>query len=195
MDNIISPFNIPIIQDVISEKSYLLIKGEVKEYLDKNLEYLNTPWENPTKTSLFLPPEKNFENKNIENEIKKITIKYFKEWGFLENLNLEVYGMWVNVSKKGSFQQYHKHAHPIVKNLFSGTMYIDVYKNSGDLVLINPLDGILNYLPPCLKAPNQYKISPENGLIVSFPSWMGHYVEENKNNNNRISVSWNVTIN
>ena len=195
MDNIISPFNIPIIQDVISKESYLLIKEEVIEYLNQNQNHLNTPWDCPTQTSLFLPPERNFENKNIKNEIKKITTNYLKEWEFNEKLNLQVLGLWVNVSHKGSFQEYHRHNNFEHKSLFSGTLYIEANENSGNLNLINPIDAILNNLPSSNKIKTNYSITPFPGLIVSFPSFLGHYVGENKNNNNRISVSWNVTIN
>jgi uncharacterized protein (TIGR02466 family) len=196
MDNIISPFNIPIIQDIISEESYLLIKEEVIEYLNQNQNHLNTPWDCPTQTSLFLPPERNFENKNIKNEIKKLTTNYLSEWGFNENLNLQILGIWVNVSPKGSFQEYHRHninfRH---KSLFSGTLYIEANENSGNLNLINPLDGLITSLPSSLKTRRVYSITPQPGLIVSFPSFIGHYVGENKNKPNRISVSWNVIIN
>lgn len=195
MDNIISPFTIPIIQDIISEESYLLIKGEVMEYLECNKNHLNTPWDCPTQTSLFLPPERNFENKNIENEIKKLTTNYLKEWDFQQTLNLKVLGLWVNVSSKGSFQEYHRHSGFEHKNLFSGTLYIEANKNSGNLNLINPIDGFLGYLPISSKFKNTHSITPQPGLIVSFPSFMGHYVGENKNETNRISISWNVIIN
>ena len=195
MDNIISPFNIPIIQDIISEESYLLIKKEVMEYLKQNKDHLNTPWDCPTQTSLFLPPERNFENKNIENEIKKLTTNYLKEWEFNENLNLQLLGLWVNVSPKGSFQEYHRHSSYGQKSLFSGTLYIEANENSGNLNLINPIDEFLDYLPISSKFKNIHKITPQPGLIVSFPSFIGHYVGENKNETNRISVSWNVIIN
>ena len=194
MDNIISPFNIPIIQDVIDKKSYLLIKEEVFKYLNINQDYLNTPWDCPTQTSLHLPPERNFENKNIENEIKKLTNKYLKEWKFTKNLNLKILGLWVNVSKKGSFQEYHTHTSYEYKNLFSGTLYIEADKNSGNLTLLNPLTNIFQLLPLNHSLSSGYVITPSPGLIVSFPSFLGHYVGENKNKTNRISVSWNVII-
>jgi len=195
MGNIVSPFNIPLFQDIISQESYSLIKKDVIEYLDKNQNSLHTPWDCPTKTSLFLPQEQNFKSKNIENEVKKITSEYIKEWGFTGTLPLKIYGMWVNVSKKGSFQEYHSHTSSTHQHLFSGTLYIDADKNSGDLFLINPIDKILNNIPGSLKVKDKLNIIPQPGLIVSFPSFLGHYVGENKNNTNRISVSWNVIIN
>mgnify|MGYP006098449089 CR=1 FL=1 len=194
MANITSPFSIPIIQDIISEESYLLIKEEVMEYLKQNNNNLNTPWDCPTQTSLFLPPERNFESQKIENEIKKITNNYVKEWDFITSFNIKIVGLWVNVSKKGSFQEYHRHINSEFKSLFSGTLYIDVNENSGNLNLINPLDSFFQNLPKCLNNPLKLSITPQPGLIVSFPSFIGHYVGENKNETNRISVSWNVII-
>ena len=195
MDNIISPFNIPIIQDVISEESYLLIKEEVAEYITQNEDLFLSLWDCPTKSSIFHPKEKGFKGKNTESEIKKITTKYLKEWGFSKSINLEILGLWINISEPNSFQEYHKHLSHGEKNLFSGTIYIEANKNSGNLNLVNPIDGILDNLPFSNKIKTKYSITPYPGLIVSFPSFLGHYVGENKNKTNRISVSWNVIIN
>ena len=194
MGQVINPFNIPIIQDVISEKSYSLIKKEVKEYLNKNQQYFTSPWNCPTKTSLPLPPNQSFKSKIVESEIKNLTEKYIKEWGFLEELNLSLYGLWINISKKNSFQEYHTHINRNEKHIFSGTLYIDVYEDSGNLVLVNPLNNIISHYPLSSKIFSEYFITPQNGLIVSFPSFIGHYVGENKNNNDRISISWNITL-
>jgi uncharacterized protein (TIGR02466 family) len=191
MEQIINPFNIPIAQDILSKESYLLIKEEVMEYLNKNQNYLDTPWNCPTKTSLHLSPEKSFSSTNVINEIKNITTKYHKEWGFEDSMEFNIYALWVNVSEKEGFQEYHRHP----RGIFSGVLYLDVNEDSGDLTLVNPLDGILNYFPLNSKSPLKHSITPQNGLIISFPSFMGHYVGSNKSNKNRISISWNIKSN
>ena len=193
MGNIISPFSIPIIQDVISEESYLTIKEDVFKYLFNNK--LEPSWNCPTKSSYSLPIKNSFTSKNVEKEIKNITNKYIEEWKFLKPPKLKIQKIWVNVAEQHSFQEYHSHIEFPSNNLFSGVLYIDANKHSGNLSLVNPLENMIYSLPSSLKITPNISISPYPRLIVSFPSFLGHYVGENKNKTDRISISWNIEIN
>ena len=193
MDNIIHPFQIPIYQSFIEGDSFTQIKNAVSLYIKDNKNEFQRAWNCPTLSninSLTL-----FKSTYLENELKKSTEVYFKEWGFEGNYNLKFSNIWINISPKGSFQELHKHGSYFSKNIFSGVLYIDTDKDSGDLTLVNPIEDQLLFGLPSSTIPSRLIITPENKKIIYFPSWMGHYVGENKNKKDRISISWNVTLN
>ena len=98
---------------------------------------------------------------------------------------------WVNVSKKGQYQEYHVHPN----NLFSAVYYVNTYENSGDIVfkkmpyetyeLKNKIESNeFNY--------QEAKYSPEPGQLLIFRSCIPHMVTENKSDKNRVSIAFNL---
>lgn len=114
---------------------------------------------------------------------------------------LKIDNFWININKKRDFNKIHTHMRSIV----SGVFYVKVNKNSGRLVFENPFSEIAScYLDYWhMKSDEHYihneitsniwHISPENGKIVLFPSWTGHYVEPNESEEDRISISFNTS--
>jgi|TARA_R100001460_G_C3532754_1_gene173708 uncharacterized protein (TIGR02466 family) len=128
---------------------------------------------------------KNFKNlfNNINTSVKKIE-KHLK---LKKKLSLKNY--WCNINYFGSFNRPHTHEGCTV----SGVYYVDVHKNSGNIIFINKN---LNSYYKEINIYNEYnsstwKIEPEKNLCVLFPSHLNHYVEPNLNKKERISISFN----
>jgi len=187
------PFQIPLYTQNINLSSFNIIKDEVKTYIATNLNKFSENWDCPTKSTVSIPRHENIKSILLEKEIKTHTELYFKNWGFILS-NLKLNHLWVNLSPPNAYQESHKHTGFLNKNIFSGVLYIEVQDNSGNLVLVNPIEDLLGLMPPSNSIIPRYNIKPQNGLIVFFPSWMEHYTTQNKTESNRISVSWNIEV-
>jgi hypothetical protein len=69
-------------------------------------------------------------------------------------------------------------------------VWLQVPENSGRLVLINPAVRSDSRL---LRSPN-YPITPKRMGCIIWPSWLEHYVEINHSNQERVSISFNMTV-
>ena len=195
MDNVIHPFQIPIYQSFIEEDSFTQIKKDVDNLIKENLEIFTQIWDCPTITT-FTSNKSNVElikslNPTLITQIKFHTNLYFNQWGFDQNPQLNIDDLWINISSTGAYQEVHHHG----SDLFSGVIYINVDKTSGDFWFINPLpsEAILTKNPPIFG--RGYNITPSNSTIILFPSWLQHRVAQNKSNIDRISISFNIKAN
>ena len=195
MDNIIYPFQIPIYQSYIDKDSFTQIKSDTLSYIDKNWEVFKEGWVSNTKTS-FYEEKYIFKNFNLETCIKSHSQKFFKYWGFSSSLKFNLSRCWVNVAKKGSYQDPHVHTSTLPKtNIFSGVLYIDTPINSGDIRFLNPLTTESYIMPQNQMFPTNIHIKPKNMMILIFPSWLEHSVLLNNSDKSRISISWNISCN
>jgi uncharacterized protein (TIGR02466 family) len=105
--------------------------------------------------------------------------------------------LWINVNKPGCSNKSHMHPQAII----SGVYYISVPKNSGDLIFENPIGNLMSsYLPKAyVNSYDRYNssawnVSPKDGFLVLFPSWLGHSVDVNNSKEDRISISFNYSF-
>ena len=103
--------------------------------------------------------------------------------------------MWVNRNPKGASNTRHTHITYSRPLLLSGVYYIKVPENSGRIRFYDPR------LISSLNTPDhQYYynsqsynfIVPQEDMILFFPSWLEHDVEENQSNEERISIGFNI---
>jgi uncharacterized protein (TIGR02466 family) len=189
MNNIIYPFPLPVYQDFIDKENFELIKKDTYNFISKNKKLFEQPWISPTFTTCYHSKDINIKSNILESQIKFKINQYFKEWEFFELYNLEIDKIWVNIAKKGSYQEEHNHS----ISLFSGVLYIEVNKDSGNFQFINPLSAEQILTPNSNKFKNDYTIYPSNGMIIIFPGWLNHRVLPNNSNEDRISISFNIT--
>lgn len=115
--------------------------------------------------------------------------------GITENIKLD--NMWININQKSNFNTSHIHA----GSLFSGVFYVSTPKNCGKIVFKNP-----NPLHTCFISAedittyndfnsSKWSYEPKPNMILIFPSWTEHYVMPNESNEDRISISFNASIN
>ena len=114
-----------------------------------------------------------------------------------ESVQLRGYA-WININKPGDYNI--KHVHPT--NNLSGVLWIKAPQNSGDIIFDSPnvFESFLenkSYTDDFKKSCNiddSYHFYPTEGRIIVFPSHLSHHVQENKSNEDRISVSFNIRL-
>ena len=105
---------------------------------------------------------------------------------------------WININKSGDSNQNHNHP---ATNL-AGVLWIKIPKNSGNIKLLSPYNftsygELLSYTDEFQKQTNyyyDYKYEPREGSMIIFPAHLTHKVEENKSNEDRISISFNIDL-
>ena len=130
----------------------------------------------------------------INAKLSEAIIKTFPRVGEKKLKDPNVY-MWVNSNPKGASNSRHTHITYTRSLLLSGVYYVKVPENSGRIRFYDPrMISSLN--PP----DHQYYydsqlynfIVPQEDMILFFPSWLEHDVEENQSNEERISIGFNI---
>ena len=111
---------------------------------------------------------------------------------------IELQTFWININTPNSYNRLHNHpaAH------FSGVYYVKVPDESGTIYFENPhtfeaFSEIQSYSDQFKYDTTQYHyldISGKEGLLLVFPSYLKHGVEENKSGSDRISISFNARV-
>jgi len=103
--------------------------------------------------------------------------------------------MWSNVNLKGNSNI--RHTHFDSRILLSGVFYVKVPPNSGNIRFYDPR-GISIHNPPdnryYFNGSEYHYITPEDGMLLFFPSWFEHSVEENESDEERMSIGFNIFV-
>lgn len=100
---------------------------------------------------------------------------------------------WYTIYDTGKNVEEHFHPNCII----SGVYYLKCPENCGDIVF---LDSTYNYKNYCVNIsplktftyPRNFKVTPEEGMILLFPSWLTHKTEHNQSNEDRIMFAFNL---
>ena len=105
---------------------------------------------------------------------------------------------WIMINHKNTSNSMHTHprAH------LSGVMWIKAPENSGDLRIMNPNhfeshSEIRSYIKDVKQNTNiheSYHYLPIEGKMVTFPPHVYHEVKENKSEEDRIAVAYNISF-
>ncbi|PYY18856.1 MAG: hypothetical protein DMG60_06830 [Acidobacteria bacterium] len=103
---------------------------------------------------------------------------------------------WATVCRAGAYHA--PHSHP--DSAWSGVYYVDAGTGTPD----RPLSGVLEFLDPragveAVSAPGDpygepFRVQPEAGLLVLFPSWLYHWVHPYSGETPRVAVSFNAAV-
>lgn len=102
--------------------------------------------------------------------------------------------MWANVSK--SKNRHAVHIHP--NSFLSGVLYLSAPKIPGNIGFKDPRPGAeiltFNYTEESVFKHRTREVIPQLGLLILFPSWLGHGTNRGKfdDDEDRISLSFNV---
>tara|TARA_B100000989_G_scaffold281842_1_gene246396 strand:- start:722 stop:1324 length:603 start_codon:yes stop_codon:yes gene_type:complete len=115
-------------------------------------------------------------------------------WDKLKQI-VKINNMWAIVNKGGSANHRHQHGNSTI----SGAYYVRAPENCGDIIFYDPRPAPV-YSHPNAISPNSLNaqvngISPKEGALVLFPSYLDHSVNENLSNEERIVISFNIIIN
>ena len=100
--------------------------------------------------------------------------------------------MWACINKKHDQNLIHSHTNNY--NL-SGVYYLNVPADSGEIVFLDPRPGA-NQAPYRLfkdDGDSEY-FTPSEGLVLMFPSYLEHFVLPNRSDEDRISMSFDLTL-
>jgi uncharacterized protein (TIGR02466 family) len=122
-----------------------------------------------------------FDNRDIFNEKSMMIMK----------------SMWININGPGSYN--YSHNHPGCD--LSGVLWLKTPENSGNIVFESPQSfnqfKLIEAYSQKFKDENRvydwFFVQPQVGLMLLFPSHLNHSVSQNKSNEDRISVSFNVS--
>ena len=108
--------------------------------------------------------------------------------------SININSMWAIINTGGAANHRHQHSNCTI----SGAYYVRAPKNSGDIIFYDPRPAPV-YTYPIAVNPNLLNaqvngISPKEGALVLFPSYLDHSVNENLSNEERIVISFNITI-
>lgn len=131
--------------------------------------------------------------KKLEKELLKHVADYVKSLDYdISMKDLSLSHCWVNVMPEGA--QHTAHIHPL--SVISGTFYLQIPKGASAIKFEDPRLGLFMNAP-VLKAKARLKnkrfiaLTPQEGDVVLFESWLRHEVPRNKTSEPRISVSFN----
>lgn len=144
-------------------------------------------------TPVFKFDDNNIEEKYINNLIFSQCVNFFNNFKIKKSFQLNNLYYWINRNSRGSFNKPHIHE----KNSLSGIYYLNVPKNSGDLVFLDT-HKFHNDNFKFFEDANffsEYHIEPKEFDLILFFSETIHYVQPNNSDQDRISVAFNININ
>lgn len=128
---------------------------------------------------------------HISNNIKDV----FKNYGWVYNPSkIMCSSMWAIINKKGNYNMEHSHSN----NYLSAAYYVKAPKNCGNFKASNPSIINRNLFPRSNQttelSSNSASIKITEGDLLIFPAYLPHSVEENKSDEDRVIVSFNIDI-
>ena len=104
--------------------------------------------------------------------------------------SFKVANWWANISKANSYNVVHSHP---------GTDLVVVYyakatDKSGELVLIRNDSSLSSSLFNNRPYETRFPLKPQAGRAYAFPAWLLHYVELSQDDEERVSISFNLCV-
>ena len=143
------------------------------------------------------------QNFNLQDSEPQFFVKIIKSvlneslfdmgWDLQKN-KLKITGMWAIVNPTNASNARHIHSN----NFISVAYYVKAPKNSGNIVFYDPRSANV-IRTPIISTQNKlnsttFSVSPEEGLMVLFPSYLHHSVNMNKSSKERIVISFNINL-
>ena len=139
-------------------------------------------------------------NDNTPKKFAKIFEEFYKKviinemgWKYDSN-KVKMEAMWSIINKKGSFNIQHNHANAYLSSAY----YVRHPEKSGSIKFFDPREQ-KNIRYPKIKNYTDIsavitEITPKEGDLLIFPSYLYHSVGENLSEDDRIIVSFNIDI-
>ena len=115
--------------------------------------------------------------------------------GFINKKKQSLDNMWFNIN--GYKDSNIPHNHP--DTTIAGVFYVKTPKDCGCLIMQHPALDVLNYYDINLNIEkynnynaSEWEFQPAVNNLYLFPAWVKHYVSQNMNKEDRISLSFNT---
>ncbi len=108
---------------------------------------------------------------------------------FLSQCDNIDFNIWTNVNEKGSKNTLHTHT----PDAWAGIYYVQA-EGTGNLVFYNPAN-VLQQCEPRSPFIKKMGIPPKDGMLILWPGWVPHEVEENTSDKQRINLAWGINFN
>ena len=188
-------FSTPVWIDQIN--NFESINSELKKYIYQ--EYEKNP-DGIKKSNLNGWHSEGFDlkNENLKNFISEISKNIgtaVNDMGWdLESQIVKITNMWAIINKNKAFNERHHHGN----SALSAAYYVKAENNAGNIVFFDPRQANVFHHPTAKKANDLNgqvrSITPKAGTLVLFPSYLEHKVEENLSDEERIVVSFNISL-
>ena len=143
-------------------------------------------------------PDFNLEDEEAKYFIKSISTKIEKVmidmgWDTKKN-NIKLTNMWSIINKKSASNSRHIHSNSYI----SAAYYVKAPKNCGDIFFYDPRAANVIRTPEVKESTKlnmqQVNVTPQEGLLVMFPSYLHHSVGANHSDKERIVISFNIDL-
>lgn len=125
---------------------------------------------------------------SLLTEIKCLVENVYDELGISSSPKIKNY--WFNCNNKNDFNFPHTHPYSFV----SAVYYFKAPQNSGNIVFRRP-DNFEKYIENAFKDTIEnyriFYVTPEDNLLLIFPSYLEHFVEPSQTDDLRISMAVN----
>ena len=130
--------------------------------------------------------------KAIHGHVKEVIVEGFG-WKYVPE-KVGMSEIWAIINKKGTFNKSHNHP----GSYLSAAYYVKAPKNCGNINFYDP-NEIKKFNSPAIEnltelSTSGFSIKPEEGNLLIFPSYLYHDVGKNLSDDDRIVISFNVSI-
>ena len=165
------------IKKLQTEDNDRIIKSNVKGWHSKDFDLKNSV---VIKFINLISPNINQVIKDMQWDINSQTVK--------------ITSMWSIINTGGASNARHHHGNSAI----SAAYYVRAPKNCGEIVFYDPRPAPV-FSHPRASGPNAFNamvnsINPIEGGLVLFPSYLDHSVNPNLSNEERIVVSFNISL-
>jgi uncharacterized protein (TIGR02466 family) len=128
--------------------------------------------------------------------VEEYSAKCINDYGFLNTTSLKMTNLWISANSNGGFNQIHNHAGAFI----SGTFYIKVPKNAGEIVFYKnhyeeyATTGVAPIVQHTAISASTCRYEPREGRLILFPGYLQHAVMPTQGDDERISLSFNMRI-
>lgn len=188
-------FSTPIWASLI--KDYENLNIELYNYI-KNMQNDQPDGVKRSNIKGWHSPDFNLEDAQIKLFIESISPNIQKVindmgWDPIRN-NIKLTNIWSVVNKKDASNSRHTHSNSYI----SAAYYVKAPKRCGDIYFYDPRSANTIRAPIVKESTRlgmqQVNISPQEGLLIMFPSYLHHSVGENNSDEERIVISFNIDL-
>ena len=150
---------------------------------------MNEVWASPYLSDVFFQLNVVKENK-MDAFVADLTKHIQNYCQYLNyNGNCQIAESWFSLFKKGNYGHIHHHGNSDI----SGVYYVKTNGEDGNLFFETPNPHLgTSKVFSALTPRHEYK--PEEGNIMLFPGWLMHGIQTNTTDNERISLSFNISF-